>query len=114
MESLGQAPPEMTIHRFALLVMSAALPVASQDLEPRVKALFAGKCLACHNAVAKTAGLSLANREGALQGGQSGAALTPGDPAKSLLLTRVAEGKMPPGNPLPAVERELLRQWIEA
>ena len=106
----------MMLRSFSLLVVTLALSGAAhaQDLESRAKTLLAGKCLACHNATAKTAGLSLVTREAALQGGQSGAALAPGDAAKSLLYAKVAEAKMPPGNPLPGADRDLLRQWIEA
>jgi hypothetical protein len=59
-------------------------------------------------------GLVLERRDLALQGGASGPALIPGDSARSILLQKVAAGKMPPGNPLPAAARQTLAAWINA
>ena len=65
------------------------------------------RCLSCHGPKTKTAGLDLSTRDGALKGGVSGAALKPGSPAESLLLSRVLKGQMPPAAPLPPAEKEL-------
>jgi hypothetical protein len=56
--------------------------------------------------------LKLTDRSKALRGGESGPAITPGDPAKSLLISMTATQKMPPKKPLTNQEVETLRQWI--
>jgi hypothetical protein len=48
----------------------------------------------------------------ALQGGQSGPGIVPGDPDSSLVLIRQAEGNHP--SQLSAEEILWLREWIEA
>ena len=53
-------------------------------------------------------------REAALKGGQSGAALVPGQAAESLLYKMVSAKKMPLGDPLADSQIEALREWIDA
>ena len=86
----------------------------SDELGQAAVRLLQERCLACHNATQKTAGLDFSSRSGALKGGERGPALVPGDAEGSLLYQRVAAGEMPLGNPLPNDERDLLRRWIEA
>jgi len=53
-------------------------------------------------------------RDALLKGGKSGAAVVPGKPNDSLLLSMTASGKMPMAGPkLMAAELATLRQWIE-
>ena len=62
-------------------------------------------------------GLDLRTRESLLRGGRRGAAIVPGDSARSLIFRAVAGTgalKMPPGKRLPAEAVETLRQWIDA
>ena len=57
----------------------------------------------------------MATIEAMLRGGKSGPAITPGDPAASLLVTKVSGDRplMPPvGGPLSASEVDLIRRWI--
>ncbi|MFN0169834.1 MAG: PSD1 and planctomycete cytochrome C domain-containing protein [Bryobacteraceae bacterium] len=73
------------------------------------------RCLACHDAKSRQAGLSLTSRDEVLKGGKSGPAVVPGKAAESLLLTMVSSGKMPMGGkPLAADQIQTLRDWIEA
>ena len=58
--------------------------------------------------------LDLSTRESALRGGTRGAALVPSDPARSVILARVAADEMPPGNPLSETDKDALRAWIAA
>lgn len=71
------------------------------------------RCLECHGEARKAA-LDLRTRRAALAGGESGAAVHPGRPDRSLLLQRVDAGEMPPNEPLDADERAVLRRWIAA
>ena len=50
-----------------------------------------------------------------IQGGESGAAIKPGDAAASYLIQRVTSGEMPPGDKkLPADQIDILKRWIAA
>ncbi|MEW5977749.1 MAG: PSD1 and planctomycete cytochrome C domain-containing protein [Acidobacteriota bacterium] len=110
----------MTGPIFFLFLLAVAFlhPLEAQEpsaLESRAKDMIQKRCLSCHNAELKTAGLVLVSRETAMRGGQSGPALIPNQPpGESLLLRKVLEGQMPPGDPLPKEDREVLRQWVEA
>ncbi|MBC7852323.1 MAG: PSD1 domain-containing protein [Pirellulaceae bacterium] len=102
-----------------LLAVAAAL-VGSVRAEPPpsldkdAAALLARNCLECHNGSDKKGGLDLTQRERALAGGDSGAALKAKEPDASLLVLRIEAGEMPPKGrtPLSAEQRDLLRQWI--
>jgi hypothetical protein len=88
---------------------------ATQLFTNRVKPLLEAKCQGCHGA-AKTSGLSLLSRAGMLQGGRRGAAIVPGTPSRSLLLSSVQQTgdiKMPPGQKLSDTDIAALRRWIE-
>lgn len=87
--------------------------------ERDIKPLLAARCYACHGALKQESGLRLDTAALAIQGGDSGAAVAPGDAAGSLMIQRVAAAdaaeRMPPeGEPLTAEQVVLLRQWIDA
>src|SRR5438477_505817 len=77
-----------------------------------IRPLLTTKCLTCHDTAKKKGGLDLSRRAAALAGGDSGPALTPGNPGKSLLFERVHDKEMPPQNPLGASQIQAFRQWI--
>ncbi len=81
-----------------------------RDIAP----LLARHCLECHNPSDNEGRLDLTNRATALAGGESGAALVPGDLVTGLLWQRVEAGEMPPAGKLAADEQQTLRHWIEA
>ncbi|HVK18798.1 MAG TPA: c-type cytochrome domain-containing protein, partial [Fimbriiglobus sp.] len=74
-------------------------------------------CLGCHGNDKQRGGLNLATFAAAMQGGSSGAIVTPGDPDKSRLFTLSAhkeEPKMPPkADRIPEAQLNTLRLWIE-
>lgn len=92
------------------------------DFQTQIQPLLAESCLACHgqDASTRSGGLRLDQRDGALQGGDSGqAAIVPGDPESSLLIQRVTsddqDSIMPPpshGHSLTTAQIDVLRQWI--
>ncbi len=99
----------------ALWILLAAIPVYGSSEEAARKVL-ASRCWACH---AQTAlgGLRLDSRDGMLRGGKSGAAIVPGDFARSRLYQAVARTQpavkpMPPGAELSADEVGTLAAWI--
>jgi mono/diheme cytochrome c family protein len=73
--------------------------------------LFRDRCGGCHG-FTSVGGLSLAEYDSALQGGDSGPGITPGDPQASWLVTVQAQG----GHPGQLTSDELARviEWIEA
>jgi uncharacterized membrane protein len=78
------------------------------------------RCVACHGPEKQKGDLRLDSPEGIREGGESGPVLTPGRAAESRMIQRVwlpagHEEIMPPRGrpPLPAVEAELLRWWID-
>jgi hypothetical protein len=84
-----------------------------------VKPLLKLRCISCHGALKQEAGLRLDTGEFARRGGESGAAVVPGDLESSFLLERVASDdeseRMPPeGAALEEQQIAKLRQWIEA
>jgi len=110
----------------SLLPASSASTDSSQDAKPdqrqeetfetRIRPLLAANCYGCH-AAAQSGGLRLDSREALLKGGNSGAAIIPGQPDASLLIQAVSHTqqrlKMPQGKPkLKDEEIEALRQWV--
>ncbi len=104
----------------ALLIAGTVPGEASPGLEhfeDKVRPLLVEHCYECHSAGHKIkGGLSLDHRAGWETGGDSGPALTPGDPAASLLLRAVSyedrDLKMPPKEKLSAGQIAILRDWI--
>jgi hypothetical protein len=79
------------------------------------------RCTVCHGGRRREAGLDLRTPAGMRQGGQSGPAIVPGDPAASLILKRLHAGEMPPKDqltlamvkPLESAEIDTISRWIE-
>ncbi len=69
----------------------AAVPTAEQleFFEKRIRPVLAGECYECHAGKKLKGGLALDSRDGLLKGGESGPALTPGNPNKSLLIRSI-------------------------
>ena len=100
---------------------------ASKDggrfFEEKIRPILADHCFKCHSHDAKKiqGGLVLDSREAALTGGDTGAAVVPGDPGKSLLIEAVAytnaDLQMPPkkgdGKKLSDGDIALLTDWVE-
>ncbi len=108
----------------ALAFSSAGADEGVEFFEKKIRPLFLDQCAKCHGAEAVKikGGLRLDSREAILKGGDSGAAITPGEPEKSLLIQAVrytdADLKMPP--PKDGVDRKLsdaqiadLAQWVK-
>src|SRR5262249_31075967 len=90
--------------------------------QQQVLPVLANRCQWCHNDERKYGGLTLESAAGLANGGWHGPVVVPGKPEASRLYRRVArmeKSYMPlaatgaPGDPLPAQEIALIRQWIE-
>jgi hypothetical protein len=81
-----------------------------RDVRPLLKA----HCFHCHGEMGqKEAGLDLRLRRWVVQGGDSGTAVEAGQPDASLLLQRITDGEMPPGDAsLSPTEIDVIRDWI--
>jgi mono/diheme cytochrome c family protein len=85
-----------------------------RDIEPILRS----NCYQCHGAGKASAQFRLDDKELAMKGGISGAAIIPGNSRESRLMKRVLgegdEARMPlGGNPLQPEQIELIRKWID-
>ena len=95
-------------------------PAQTEFFESKIRPVLADNCYKCHSQQAEKvkAGLLLDTREGVLKGGESGAAVVPGNPEKSLLIKAVRytdpDLQMPPkGKKLSATQIADLEAWIK-
>ena len=97
-------------------------PFPAEDLEffeKRIRPLLAERCYECHSADAKKlkGGLHLDSRAGVLKGGETRAAVVPGQPDKSLLIEAVRYGnqdlQMPPKSRLSDAQTADLAEWVK-
>ena len=76
--------------------------------------VFEQKCLGCHNQQMAQQGLDLSDAVKIFKGGNSGPAIEMGASGKSLLVSKLVSGAMPPGGPKLADEQiEVIRAWID-
>src|SRR5262245_35573595 len=63
-------------------------PEQVEFFEKKIRPIFVERCYKCHSAHAEKVkgGLLLDTRDGLLKGGESGPAIVPGDPEKSILI----------------------------
>src|ERR1044071_2210958 len=105
-----------------------ALPVqdlkrkAPGDFEHELLPILKANCLACHNQTSSKGDLVLETPQTIRKGGESGTAVTPGNPAESLLFQLASHQKRPSIPPkdnkvaaadLKPEELGLLKLWIE-
>jgi hypothetical protein len=86
-------------------------PVGSDTWEGKYQALLRNRCDTCHGAT-KVGGLSLETYQNALEGGDSGPAIVPGDPDNSILVQKQATGNHP--GQLTLDELDQLIKWIQS
>ena len=93
----------------------AAAPVDfARDIQPILQT----HCYECHGAKKTKAKLRLDPRAAAMKGGETGAAIVPGNSEQSLIVRRLlgldGDDRMPKdGDPLPAAQIALIRAWID-
>ena len=89
------------------------------QLNVKVRRIFAESCYRCHDSDTYEGGLALDNREAVFAGGDGGVVIRPGQPENSELLRRLLlpgghDDAMPQrGRSLFSDEIELIRKWIE-
>src|SRR6516165_2141632 len=97
-----------------MLFLASGLGVAQEKRATAkdVLALFHNRCIKCHGEDKPKAGLNLTSLETLGRGGKRGRVVVPGKPDDSMLWQVIDEEKMPPKEPLPESERDLLKRWI--
>ncbi|MEY2599331.1 MAG: hypothetical protein RLZZ142_1590 [Verrucomicrobiota bacterium] len=95
-----------------------ATPERDAFFESKVRPLLAEHCYECHSEQKKIkGGLALDTKQGWEKGGETGPALVPGEPGRSLLLKAVryedSSLEMPPKKRLSAEQIATLEQWIQ-
>ncbi len=83
----------------------------------KVQPLFDVQCVKCHGPIEQKSGLELDSPEAVMKGGDEGAVVVPGNPAKSRLYQYLAadsDPHMPPKKQLSDAQREIVREWIAA
>jgi len=97
------------------LLSHAAVTDQAEFFESKIRPLLIKNCHTCHTE-AKSGGLRLDSLEKILKGGNSGSAIIPGMPEKSLLIQVVSHThdrlRMPPTGKLEIHEIEYLKEWI--
>jgi hypothetical protein len=96
--------------------VAAKQPVNTESLtfERHVRPIFKVHCIHCHGEGSeREGGLDLRLQRFMVSGGESGPAIEPGKPKQSLLLQKLVDGEMPPGDKrLPAAELATIERWI--
>ncbi len=91
---------------------------AAAFFEAKVRPVLVEHCWKCHGAGKQSSGLRLDSRASALEGGENGPAVVPGEPDKSPLVLAVRHQgglkAMPPkGGKLPDEAADALARWVE-
>jgi mono/diheme cytochrome c family protein len=88
----------------------------TEFFEKSIRPVLAANCFECHGPRKHKAGLRLDSRDAMLTGGESGPAIVPGAPEKSLLVKAIHykdEPRMPPKGRLTAKDIAALTAWIK-
>jgi mono/diheme cytochrome c family protein len=93
---------------------NGAKPPEQPTFEQHIRPIFKAHCFDCHGEGEKLkAELDLRLRKLMVKGGESGPAIVPGQPEKSLLYEKIQSGEMPKRDKkLSPAEVALIRQWI--
>ena len=101
------------------LFVTTLTPEHTEFFERKVRPVLVEHCYECHSAGAKKikGGLVLDSRAGVIKGGDTGAAITPGDPEASLLIQAIrhtdADLAMPPKKKLSPLAIADLEAWVK-
>jgi mono/diheme cytochrome c family protein len=87
----------------------------AETFEKQIRPLLVENCSKCHGSEKQKGGLRLDSRKSLVEGGESGPAVVPGHPNKSLLISAVrqkGELRMPPGRKLRGEQIAALERWV--
>ena len=102
----------------SLQAEKSALQQPAVDFARDIQPILESQCYECHGPKKSKADLRLDGRGRAMAGGETGAAIVPGNSEKSLIVRRVLglddEDRMPKdGDPLTGAQIALIRTWID-
>lgn len=102
----------------SMLIICRGVSADDDFFEKKIRPVLVERCFKCHSEKAESVkgGLLLDSREASRRGGESGAAVVPGDLEESLLLSalRYESFEMPPDGKLPDSVIADFEQWIKA
>ena len=91
-------------------------PADQEYFEAKIRPILAENCYNCHGDGATKGGLDLGSKGGVRNGGETGPAVVPGDPGKSVMVQRIKNlaDPMPPSNKDPLTDEQIseLENWI--
>ncbi len=103
---------------FILATLGALLPARSSAESPNALEVLEAHCVKCHGGEKTKAGLDLVTREALLRGGETGVAIVPGQPDRSLLLKTIRHEEDPhmpqKAEKLTEAEIAAIAAWIQA
>ena len=91
-------------------------PSQADFFERKIRPVLIDRCLDCHSGAEAESGLNLESRANMLLGGKLGAAVKPGIPKQSLLISAIKHDefiKMPPKEKLPISQVVDFTKWVE-
>ncbi len=106
----------------SLMVLGLVAPLRADEaadelFEARIRPVLVKVCLPCHGGRKTESGLRVDSRQGLVAGGDRGAAVVPGNAAKSLLIEAMRGVKddlvMPPKKRLSSVEIADFERWVD-
>jgi hypothetical protein len=114
-----QEKPSASQAEVAIGAADAISPQQEEFFEAKIRPVLATRCGECHSSAAAKlqAGLRLDSREGVRVGGDSGAAIVPGNPEESLLIRAIRyrddDLQMPPKEKLPDEVIADFEAWVK-
>ena len=102
-----------------VLVPQIAAAGGGVDYTTQIKPILAARCYSCHSALRQQSGLRLDTAAMLVQGGDSGAAIEPGNSTESLVIQYIsgeAGVRMPPegeGEALDPAQITIIKKWID-
>jgi mono/diheme cytochrome c family protein len=94
----------------------APTAAAAEFFEKEIRPILVGSCGQCHGAEKQRGELRLDSRQALLKGGETGPAIVPGNPEKSLLVLAVRQTgdvQMPPKGKLKDEQIAALEHWVK-
>ena len=103
-----------------MICLGLSLSTPAQDkpvsYEKDIVPIFKATCISCHKPDKKKGKLDMTTYADLIKGGKQGSPVTPGDPAKSLIVEMISgnEPEMPEkGDPLKPEQVALISRWIK-
>ena len=114
---IGFAAVSVAAESPATSVTNAVTPEQAAFFESKIRPALVTNCLKCHGASKQAANLRLDSRAALLKGNESGPAVVPGDPDKSLLIKAIRytddDLQMPPSGKMKALDIATITEWVK-